>query len=164
MPQHKDRARTEWHPSSTFHRLMACRGPQPLADRVRLDGTTRRDRHARWARSKVAAPQGTAWGRGGSNPCANQAATTVTTITNFRRFYEYFDDHRNENGDEMQAKLETAEEIREAFAVLATESVRQKEVIEAQGGLLKAMDARIRVLTDLIDSLLAKQRPGGIVQ
>jgi hypothetical protein len=76
------------------------------------------------------------------------------------------------NGDEMQAKLETAEEFREAFAVLATESVRQKEVIEAQGGLLKAMDSRIRVLTDLIDSMyeilirhgLAKQRPGGIVQ
>ncbi len=69
-------------------------------------------------------------------------------------------------------KLETRDEVREAIGVLAAESVRQKEVIEAQGELLKAVNTRIRVLTDLIDSLyeilikhgLAKPRPGGIVQ
>ena len=48
--------------------------------------------------------------------------------------------------------LETPEELREAIGVLAAEIVRLKEVIEANGELLKLMDIRITTLTKLIDS------------
>jgi hypothetical protein len=48
-------------------------------------------------------------------------------------------------------ELQTLEEFREAIAVLAAESVRQKEVIEAQGELLKEMDASIKTLVKLVD-------------
>jgi hypothetical protein len=44
------------------------------------------DRQVPQAPHVATAPQGAAWGGGGSNLCGNQAATTVTPITNFRRF------------------------------------------------------------------------------
>jgi hypothetical protein len=52
---------------------------------------------------------------------------------------------------ENAVKLETEEEFREAIGVLAAEVVRLKEVLEAQGELVRAMDARITTLTTLVD-------------
>jgi hypothetical protein len=48
-------------------------------------------------------------------------------------------------------KLETPEQLAEAVSVLARELVNLKEVQEAQGRLVMAMDLRIKMLTALTD-------------
>jgi hypothetical protein len=53
--------------------------------------------------------------------------------------------------DDIAVKLESADGLREAIGVLAAELVNLKEVQEAQGELLKAMDTRVRTLTGLLD-------------
>ena len=76
---------TEWHPSSTRHRLMACRGPQPLADGsgsmaptagpARTTGTTRGHGTARQSGGRV-----------GPISAVTRAETTGYPITKFREF------------------------------------------------------------------------------
>jgi hypothetical protein len=53
--------------------------------------------------------------------------------------------------DGTAVKLESADELREAIGVLAAELVNLKQVQEAQGKLVQAMDTRIRAVTGLID-------------
>jgi hypothetical protein len=61
-------------------------------------------------------------------------------------------DRKEDNMEnETVVKLETAEQIREAIGVLARELVSLKEMQVAQGGLLQAIDQRVKMLTALID-------------
>jgi hypothetical protein len=66
----------------------------------------------------------------------------------FRYFGKFF--WRTRMMDET-VKLETAEDFREAVAVLAQELVSLREMQATTAKLVQAMDARIRALTGLID-------------
>jgi hypothetical protein len=60
-------------------------------------------------------------------------------------------------------KIETPEDIREAFGVLAAELVNLKAVQEAQGKLLEGMDTRMVLITKLVDRLRAVLEAHGMV-
>jgi hypothetical protein len=49
-------------------------------------------------------------------------------------------------------KLETPEDFREGIAVLAKGHVDLEAVVKAQGELIRGMDARIKLLTALLDA------------
>jgi hypothetical protein len=55
--------------------------------------------------------------------------------------------------DETAAKLKTEEGVREAFGVFAAELLNLREMEVATARLTQGMDARIKLLTALVDSL-----------
>ena len=55
------------------------------------------------------------------------------------------------NTPTSEVQLETLEQISEAIGAFALEITRQHDVIEAMGELVKAMDARIKMVTVLVD-------------
>jgi hypothetical protein len=66
-------------------------------------------------------------------------------------------DDKRSDGDSMEnataVKLETVEDIREAFGVLAAELLSLREMEVATARLAQGMDARIKLLTALVDHL-----------
>jgi hypothetical protein len=71
-----------------------------------------------------------------------------------------------EDEDSMQnatVTLETAEDFREAISVLAREVVNLREMEVATARLVQGMDARITLLTKLVDQLRAILEKHGLV-
>jgi hypothetical protein len=62
-----------------------------------------------------------------------------------------------------EVKLDTPEQVREAVAVLAAELLRLREMEVATARLVQGMDARIKLLTALVDHLRGVLEKHGMV-
>jgi hypothetical protein len=65
--------------------------------------------------------------------------------------------------NQTAVKLETPEDLREAFGVLAAELLNLREMELGTAKLAQGMDARIKLLTALVDSLRSVLERHGLV-